>query len=125
MQSIVLNWGQLALLAITYALVGVVGVFVGVLLVGRPRKSAMSSSRAEPVDVQGDIRALRQEWVAFKNSMDMAESRESAEPVESAYSQAIKLAQQGLDSAAVAAGCGISRGEADLIVAIYRASQRP
>ncbi|PHV12473.1 DUF2802 domain-containing protein [Chitinimonas sp. BJB300] len=51
---------------------------------------------------------------------------ESPEPVgETAYAQAMRLAGQGLDSSAVAAGCGISRGEAELIVALYRASQRP
>lgn len=36
------------------------------------------------------------------------------------YSQAIRMAQSGADADAVAAGCGISRGEADLIVALYR-----
>lgn len=36
------------------------------------------------------------------------------------YSQAIRMAQLGADADEVAAGCGISRGEADLIVALYR-----
>ena len=37
------------------------------------------------------------------------------------YSQAMQMAQQGLDSGEVAASCGISRAEAELIVALQRA----
>jgi flagellar biosynthesis/type III secretory pathway M-ring protein FliF/YscJ len=123
MQAITLSYGQIALLAVTYALVGVVGVVVGALWVGRPR-SAKPVPRTEPQDMHDEVRLLRQEVLALKANIE-GDRHEPAVPVESAYSQAIKLAQQGLDSAAVAAGCGISRGEADLIVAIYRASQRP
>ncbi|MGL4995905.1 MAG: DUF2802 domain-containing protein [Deefgea sp.] len=43
---------------------------------------------------------------------------------ESSYAQAIRLAQKGADAPEVAAVCGISRGEADLIVAIYRSAAR-
>jgi hypothetical protein len=44
--------------------------------------------------------------------------------VETPYEQAIRLAQMGAEAAEVASKCGISRGEADLIVAIYRSSER-
>ncbi|WP_182077043.1 DUF2802 domain-containing protein [Deefgea sp. CFH1-16] len=43
---------------------------------------------------------------------------------ESPYAHAIRLAQTGADAPEVAASCGISRGEADLIVAIYRSAER-
>lgn len=46
-----------------------------------------------------------------------------AHPAQTPYSQAIQMAQQGLDASAVAASCGISRGEAELIVAMHRARQ--
>lgn len=36
------------------------------------------------------------------------------------YREAVEMAQQGLDSADVAENCGISRAEADLIVALHR-----
>jgi len=36
------------------------------------------------------------------------------------YGQAILMAQQGLDAREVAAVCGLSRGEAELIVALYK-----
>ena len=36
------------------------------------------------------------------------------------YREAVEMAEQGLDASAVADNCGISRAEADLIVALYR-----
>jgi hypothetical protein len=47
-----------------------------------------------------------------------------SEPAETAYARAIRLARQGLDPLALAEDCGISRGEAELIVALYRANRR-
>ena len=38
----------------------------------------------------------------------------------SPYNQEILLARQGASAGEVASGCGISRGEAELIVALYR-----
>ena len=76
------------------------------------------------------VESLEDQLVAVRRELaGIADAaRPPAQPVEeaeTAYSQAIRLARQGLDSSAVAAGCGISRGEAELIVALYRASQRP
>ncbi|WP_374357535.1 DUF2802 domain-containing protein [Chitinimonas sp.] len=124
MHAVTLSWEQLALLAFTYALVGAVGVFVGALLSGRPKRQSGSQAAREQAALADEVRSIRQELQALAGKQ-ITEKPVVAEKVESAYSQAIRLAQQGLDSAAVAAGCGISRGEADLIVAIYRASQRP
>lgn len=123
MQAITLGWDQLALLAATYALVGMAGVFVGALWVARPRQGKVSV--VEPHSLGDELSTLRREVESLKSQLESTSNKVPSPPVESAYSQAIKLAQQGLDSAAVAAGCGISRGEADLIVAIYLASQRP
>jgi hypothetical protein len=41
---------------------------------------------------------------------------------ETPYSQAIRLARQGLSADMVAHDCGISRSEADLIVSLYRSA---
>nr|WP_314899470.1 DUF2802 domain-containing protein [uncultured Deefgea sp.] len=46
----------------------------------------------------------------------------SKTPADTPYAQAIRLAQKGADANELAATCGISRGEADLIVALYRSS---
>lgn len=58
---------------------------------------------------------------SIQSESSHAHIREDVTP----YSQAIHMAQLGADADEVAAGCGISRGEADLIVALYRSdSQR-
>jgi hypothetical protein len=44
----------------------------------------------------------------------------TTEVLASPYNQAIHLARQGASANDVATGCGISRGEAELIVALYR-----
>jgi hypothetical protein len=36
------------------------------------------------------------------------------------YREAVEMAERGLDAVSVAESCGISRAEADLIVALYR-----
>ncbi|WP_374537376.1 DUF2802 domain-containing protein [Chitinimonas taiwanensis] len=72
---------------------------------------------------EDQLTALRRELAGLSDASQP--QPEAAEPAETAYAQAIRLAKQGMDSSAVAAGCGISRGEAELIVALYRASQRP
>ena len=59
-----------------------------------------------------------------KSQSEVVPSLDAAEEAESPYAQAIRLAQQGADAPEVAITCGISRGEADLIVAIYRSAER-
>ncbi len=54
---------------------------------------------------------------AESDSYDVSES-ESIQ-AESAYSLAIELAKKGADAATLVKECGLSRAEADLIVAIY------
>ena len=46
--------------------------------------------------------------------------RSAGTPASSPYNQAIQLARQGSSAAEVASTGGISRGEAELIVALYR-----
>jgi len=57
------------------------------------------------------------QWPSQTGSID-----DPAQPVDTPYAMAIRLAQKGADAPELAAACGISRGEADLIVAIYRSS---
>jgi hypothetical protein len=128
MHAVSLTWEQVALLGLTYALVGAIGVFVGALLSAKPRFARVGAAghASNEIKVLSDeLRAIRNDLLALQSRVESAGAAAPPEKVESAYSQAIRLAQQGLDPAAVAAGCGISRGEADLIVAIYRASHRP
>ena len=131
MESIVITWRELL---IVVALV--LGIYVAeLLLLLRANKSGesrfpwrrgaaegMRDKRLE--SLEAEIKELRQRVEeAERTAHDR--SLPSAVPVgaggQSAYGQAIEMAQQGMAVDAVAARCGISRGEAELIVAMHRA----
>lgn len=135
MNGIVITWPQLLYLGLILVL-----FYVAELLLFL-RKSSLRNPRAERMDrlddVAEDMAALRQEIESLKVrlvSLQMQQQLPSApelpvarqaevhvdDGAETPYAQAIRMAQTGADADAVAAGCGISRGEADLIVALYR-----
>lgn len=63
--------------------------------------------------------SIQQVWaIEHHGDADIASPPSSTE---TPYAHAIRMARTGADSAVVAQECGISRGEADLIVALYRA----
>ena len=77
-------------------------------------------------------RAENQELIALKNQLAaleirlarLEESGDSADNLggtaSTSYGKAFNIAKQGMDVAQVAANCGISRSEAELIVAMQR-----
>lgn len=65
-----------------------------------------------------EIAELRRQLGQVQGDLDKLKAT-SVKPV-SPYNQAIEMAREGRSAAEVASGCGISRGEAELIVALYR-----
>lgn len=64
-----------------------------------------------------EIAELREQLLSVQNDIKhLKRNQRAATP----YGQAILMAQQGLDAREVAAVCGLSRGEAELIVALYK-----
>jgi len=124
MGGIVITWPQIAVVGLI-----VLGIYVAELLIflRKVRHGKAGNQRlleAEQDSQRDEITMLRRELAALRARLDELPVEQAVAEPESAYGQAMKLAQQGMDSAAVAAGCGISRGEAELIVALYRASQQ-
>jgi hypothetical protein len=67
--------------------------------------------------MSADLAALREHIDAINAALDnMRRTPQSS----GQYREAVEMAERGLDAAAVADSCGISRAEADLIVALYR-----
>ncbi len=64
-----------------------------------------------------EIAALREENAAL--AADLASVRRVPQS-SGQYREAVEMAEQGLDAADVAENCGISRAEADLVVALHR-----
>ncbi|MEW6313221.1 MAG: DUF2802 domain-containing protein [Pseudomonadota bacterium] len=119
MDALTISWRELL-----FVLVVVLAVYVAeMLLLLRMRRSkegthpasvpGMEAMRRELADVQRQLVEVRGELEQLKKKGEL-----SATP----YSQAIQLARQGREAAEVASSCGISRGEAELIVALYRDS---
>lgn len=131
MNGIVITWPQLMYVSLALIL------FYAAELLLFLRKS--SSSRIDPTirkmlaeqrehisELQREIENLKVRLVTLHAQHVAGHSLAEAVPAdmdagdESPYSQAIRLAQTGAEAEKVAAECGISRGEADLIVALYR-----
>ena len=73
--------------------------------------------------LQRDVKTLlaRLEKLEHRAAEPVAQAAASAQSAGATpYNQAIELARQGMPAAEVATRCGISRSEAELIVALYR-----
>jgi hypothetical protein len=127
MNSIAITWMQLLYISLVLIL-----FYVAELLLFMRKASAQRATSFDPLEVEmlrKEIDQLRFEVDAIKLRL-LATQAEWSKPSElilepsqeSPYSHAIRLAKLGADSNSVANQCGISRGEADLIVALYRSS---
>jgi len=65
-----------------------------------------------------EIAELRRQVTRLQGEVDKL--RAAPQPAVSPYTQAIQMARRGAGASEVASGCGISRGEAELIVALHR-----
>lgn len=79
----------------------------------RPKGRELRVLRDEIDLIKGDLADLQSEIKALKEQL-------AASSGQSPYTQAIQMAKEGRDINEVAAACGISRGEAELIVAVHR-----
>lgn len=125
--SWVITLGQLLSLGAIVFLIG-----VGIWLLGRKRKQetrpAFLEAVAEPSDpvsvvrLKEEINDLRAQVSQLRQEMDaLKANRSSAAPN---YTQAIEMSRQGAPVADVANRCGISRAEAELIVAMHGSKDR-
>jgi hypothetical protein len=83
--------------------------FDGIIEVARLRFQ-IEALEASQAAMREDIDSLRGEIEALRNARNVAPH----------YSEAVMLAQRGLDSAAIAERCGISVSEAELVAALAR-----
>ena len=120
--AFVITWKELLIAAIV-----VLGVYIAELLL------LMHSSRGTGLTLwrrgaqAREIHELRKEIKELKERLARLEAGEGAAvPADTAisastpYTRAINLAKQGMDVGEVASSCGISRAEAELIVAMQR-----
>lgn len=104
------------------------------LVFARRRRRKAAAERIEPIvagtatspevvaGLHAEIARLRTRIEALERQMAAQQARREEDTVLSPYAQATQLARQGLSATDLCARCGISRGEAELIVALH---QRP
>lgn len=142
MNGIVITWPQLLYISLALILFYVAELMLFL------RKSAarpQQADRHQQGDLLREVQELRQELEGLKVRVVTLLAQQAQQPEQNTsseyqadsqinpfwseetpvlgdtpYGQAIRLAQQGADAFAISHECGISQGEADLIVAIYR-----
>lgn len=122
MEGIVITWRELLIGALL-----VLGIYIAeVLLLTRFGKgrSVGRGDEAQEREIQAlelDITRLHERLDKLQNDVEQlkSERENTARP----YNEAVKMAEGGVDADNLAASCGISRGEAELIIAVNRLSQ--
>lgn len=120
MDAIVISWRELLVAIVLAAFVYLLEVWLGSR---RRRAGADKAARGE--DMAVELARLREEVTAMRQRLDTLETRVGAPPskmseAETPYGRAVRLARDGLSAQELANRCGISRGEAELIVALHR-----
>jgi hypothetical protein len=122
-EALVITWRDL--LVVVVAFLGVHAAALALLLRrlggggARGKRGARPGADSQALNAMGlEIAELRKQVVRLQAEVEKL--RALGLPASSPYNQAIQMARQGLSASDVASGCGISRGEAELIVALYR-----
>lgn len=123
MDAIVLTWRELLIAILLATLVYLLEVAVfsrrrrSREAVEIPRQQGEASS--EVVRLRDEVANLRLRLEALEARLESATSEKPAE--DTPYGRAVRLAREGITAQELASRCGISRGEAELIIALNRA----
>jgi hypothetical protein len=123
-EALVITWRELLIVVI--AVLGVYVAELALLLRWSGNRGMKLWARPAPWSPEGPgVNGLSQEIADLRRQVARLESeveklKAASVAGVSPYNQAIQMARQGLSANEVASTCGISRGEAELIVALYR-----
>lgn len=123
MESFVITWRELLIGAVL-----VLAVYIAEMLLlmrsAKPRGWRIWQRGAEAHARSREVQSLELEFTLLQERVDRLQKElellKAQQVAVTPYTQAIQMAQQGLNVNEVAASCGISRGEAELIVALHR-----
>jgi len=129
LESFVITWRELLLVAVL-----VLAVYIAEMLLlmrsAKPRgwriwqRGAEANAQAQVQVKNREVQSLELEFAQLHEQVDRLqkelEQLKAQQAAVTPYTHAIQMAQQGLNVNEVAASCGISRGEAELIVALHR-----
>jgi uncharacterized protein DUF2802 len=123
MEALVITWRELLCIVVAVLVIYIVELLLLLRWSGIPATSWLSKRKASPETGSNDgltreIGDLRRQVARLQGEVDRLQSAPATSV--SPYNLAIQMARQGAGAGEVASGCGISRGEAELIVALYR-----
>ena len=123
MEALVVTWRELLVVIIAVLAIYVAEVLLLLRWSGRRvnpwvRTDASSEGHQALNAVSLEVAELRSQVTRLQGELDRLKS--ATPSAVSPYNQAIQMARQGLSASEVSSRCGISRGEAELIVALYR-----
>lgn len=121
MESFVITWRELLIVVALILAVYIAEMLLLMRASGSPLRKPRWLGRINEKHVELE---LRQEIEQIKERLILLESKHYQLPeVEASettpYQRAIHLARQGRDAISISEGCGISRGEAELIVSMH------
>lgn len=131
MESIVVTWRELLVAGAIVVAIYVAEACLFLVKLKRtpaPRQPGQDALMARLAALEDEMAELRVQ-LAMATAVVAPQVKEAEVPVATrdaldispgAYSKAIELARQGLDADLLSANCGISRGEAELIIALHR-----
>ncbi len=123
MEGIVITWRELLIGALL-----ILGIYIAeVLLLTRFGKGRAANrddewSAREKQALELEIHRLHERLEKLQADVEALKSGQTntARP----YNEAVKMAEGGVEADALAASCGISQGEAELIIAVNRLSRQ-
>lgn len=123
MGSFVVTWREL-LLVLLLVLVFYIAELLLLMRTGRKKEGPTDQGTAIAANYGETLKAVREEIVQLQEQVARLEGEverlKSAQQVAAPYAHVVQMARQGLDVNELAASCGISRGEAELIVALQQ-----
>ena len=124
MEALVVTWRELLVVVIAVLVVYVAELVLllrwsGRLSLNSAKRAARAGVDQRAVDgLTREVGELRKQVARLQSEVDKLRAAPAGGV--SPYNLAIQMARQGASANDVASGCGISRGEAELIVALYR-----
>jgi hypothetical protein len=121
-ESIVVTWRELLIVVALILAVYIAEMLLllrtggGVLLRRRAQETAKQDNAVE-AELRADIASLNTRIAALEKYIVQLQAENATEATP--YNRAIQLAKQGRDASRISESCGISRGEAELIVSMH------
>lgn len=121
MESIVITWRELLLVVVLLLAVYIAEMLLlmrtGGGLFRKRRAPEPVVDEAATIALRDEVASLRARLDALEHYMQQMQAEDTSEA--SPYNRAIQMAKQGRDIGSISERCGISRGEAELIVSMH------